>query len=319
MKYSLLTILLLLVVVSVAAPQPPAVRMTPEQYISTFKDAAIIDMKKTGVPASITLAQGMYESDCGNSDLATAANNHFGIKCHKEWSGNTFIKDDDTKDECFRKYNNVQQSYDDHSDFLRSRDRYAFLFNLEITDYKGWAHGLKKAGYATNPQYASKIIDLIERYDLQHLDRGENIPVASITKTPPAIIKEKKNDPIIVKKKETIIAQSGEINEVPYVLAGKNDSYISIAQKNDLLLWQLLKYNDADKNDGLQAKEIVYLKPKRNSTETEYHIVRNGETLRDISQQYGIKMRKICLRNNLSDRTELQPGDKIWLNKNKPD
>ncbi len=319
MKYSLLTILLLLVVVSVAAPQPPTVRMTPEQYISTFKDAAIIDMKKTGVPASITLAQGMYESDCGNSDLATAANNHFGIKCHKEWSGNTFIKDDDTKDECFRKYNNVQQSYDDHSDFLRSRDRYAFLFNLEITDYKGWAHGLKKAGYATNPQYASKIIDLIERYDLQHLDRGENIPVASITKTPPAIVKEKRNDPVIVKKKETIIAQSGEINEVPYVLAGKNDSYISIAQKNDLLLWQLLKYNDAEKNDGLQTKEIVYLKPKRNSTETEYHIVRNGETLRDISQQYGIKMRKICLRNNLSDRTELQPGDKIWLNKNKPD
>ena len=145
-------------------------RMSSQDYIARYKDDAIRDMQKTGVPASITLAQGMYESENGNSRLAREANNHFGIKCHKEWSGPTFIKDDDTKNECFRKYETVLESYDDHSNFLRTRERYRFLFDYEITDYKKWAYGLKKAGYATNPEYANKLIRIIEDNNLNELD-----------------------------------------------------------------------------------------------------------------------------------------------------
>ncbi len=317
MKYSLLSLLFMFFAVSTAAPQPTTGRMTPETYIAAFKDAAIADMKKTGVPASITLAQGIYESDCGNSDLAREANNHFGIKCHKEWNGNTFHKDDDAKDECFRKYNTVQQSYDDHSDFLRTRDRYAFLFNLDITDYKGWAHGLKKAGYATNPKYAHKIIELIERYSLQNLDRGETIPVASVTKTP-EYIKEKNTASTPARRKEIVIAQMGEINDIPFVRAKKNDSYVTIARDYDLKLWQVLKYNDVDKGDALNEKEIIFLKPKRNKADAEFHVVKRGETLHDISQLYGIKIKKLYSRNDLVKGEEPKPGVKIWLNKNKP-
>ena len=314
-------ILLLLILLSVSGftfSQADNNRMTPEQYITAFKDAAVADMKKTGVPASITLSQGMYESECGNSPLAREANNHFGIKCHKEWNGNTYHQDDDASDECFRKYNTVQQSYDDHSDFLRTRDRYAFLFNLDITDYKAWAHGLKKAGYATNPAYAQKIIDLIERYSLQGLDKGENIPVAAISKAPPIIIKEKNKPLTPIKRKETAIAEMGEINQVPYVRAKRNDSYLTLAQEYDLMLWQLLKYNDADKEDVLQERAIVFLKAKRNKTETEFHIVKRGETMHDIAQQHGIKLKKLCSRNNFAEGEDPKPGDKIWLNKSKP-
>lgn len=135
-----------------------------------IQEDAIKDMVKTGVPACITLAQGILESESGNSKLAQEANNHFGIKCHKEWEGKTFHQDDDARDECFRKYSTVLESYDDHSDFLKTRSRYAFLFELDVTDYKGWAHGLKKAGYATNPNYAHKLIDLIERYNLEAIN-----------------------------------------------------------------------------------------------------------------------------------------------------
>lgn len=318
MKYSLLISLLILSVAKAASPQPPEGRMSPEQYIAAFKDAAIADMKKTGVPASITLAQGIYESDCGNSTLATEANNHFGIKCHKEWKGGTFYKDDDAKDECFRKYNTVQQSYDDHSDFLRTRERYAFLFNLEITDYKGWANGLKKAGYATNPKYAIKLIDLIERYNLNNLDKGENLPVASVAKTP-VYVKEKEKQAMPVRRSESAIAQMGEINDIPYVKARKNDSYVTISRDYDLALWKVLKYNDANKGDGLKESEIIFLKPKRNRADAEFHIAKRGETLHDISQQYGIKLKKLYSRNYMAEGEALKPGEKIWLNKRKPD
>ena len=154
-----------------AQAQPAERRITREEYIEMYKDDAIREMLKSGVPASITLAQGILESGNGNSPLAVYAKNHFGVKCHKGWTGESMRLDDDEKNECFRKYETVYESFKDHSDFLVTRSRYAFLFDLKITDYKGWAKGLKKAGYATNPNYPSLLIDLIEKYELYNYDK----------------------------------------------------------------------------------------------------------------------------------------------------
>ena len=145
-----------------------------EVYISNFKDIAIAEMNQFGIPASITLAQGILESGNGESRLATEGKNHFGIKCHDNWNGETIIEDDDEKGECFRKYSKVADSYRDHSLFLTERERYSSLFDLSPTNYKAWAKGLKKAGYATNPKYPSLLIDLIEKYDLSRFDKGDS-------------------------------------------------------------------------------------------------------------------------------------------------
>lgn len=311
-----------------------AQRMTPEEYIRLYQDAAIQDMKKMGVPASITLAQGMYESDNGNSPLAKEANNHFGIKCHKEWNGPTYHQDDDAADECFRKYEAVQQSYDDHSEFLRTRDRYAFLFQLDQTDYKAWAHGLKKAGYATNPNYANKLIELIERYNLSEFDKGNarvSDPVyASAGKEVPAE-KHKENTHSNKKSAETsvtpapaatqlnlpVLTSENTINEVPFVRAKRGDSWLKIASDNHLELWEILEYNDADKNRTLRENDIVYLKPKKQRCEQSYHVVQKGENLYVISQLYGVRLSKLYQRNHLQAGTEPVPGTKLYLKMNK--
>src|SRR5215218_7448887 len=177
----------------VSANSMAETKNTREQYINKYKDDAVRDMKKTGVPASITLAQACLESQDGNSPLALEANNHFGIKC-ANWTGDTYIQDDDTRNECFRKYNDVLHSYDDHSDFLRTRPRYAELFLLDITDYTGWAKGLKKAGYATNPQYAERLIKIIEDNKLNELDHGRDLPLSTyepIASTRPEPVRKK--------------------------------------------------------------------------------------------------------------------------------
>jgi len=152
-------------------------KITVEEYIDKYQDLAISEMKKHRIPASIKMAQAILESGSGNSELAVKANNHFGIKCHKGWTGKTYHKDDDEKDECFRKYKSPEDSYRDHSHFLTSRDRYKSLFDLEITDYKGWAYGLKQAGYATNPRYPELLIRIIEVNGLTRLDAGRRLPV----------------------------------------------------------------------------------------------------------------------------------------------
>jgi LysM repeat protein len=294
--------------------QPDKYRMTQQDYIEKYKEDAIKDMRRTGVPACITLAQGLFESESGNSDLAREANNHFGIKCHKEWTGETFHKDDDEKNECFRKYNTVLESFDDHSNFLRTRDRYAFLFDLEMTDYKGWARGLKKAGYATNPEYAQKLIKIIEDFQLNELEKGEkNLP----------LIASAKNDPVEpVQKSETKIKAHTQSdtkqylyssNDVPYILAKAGDSYFSIANENNIRLWQVLKYNDVEKTDIPKEGEIVYLMPKRASANQKFHVVKEGEDLHFISQLYAVKLKKLYSRNHLSADDKLQEGQKIVL------
>lgn len=300
-------------------------RITPEMYIEMFKDAAIADMLKTGVPSSITLAQGMYESDYGNSPLAKGANNHFGIKCHKEWSGDTYHKDDDAPNECFRKYENVLQSYDDHSDFLRSRSRYHFLFELETTDYKGWSHGLKKAGYATNPSYASKIIGIIEKYNLSEFDaQGVKVPITADENASPTKVDTKSSTPkttgrIPVKNKKTVSdrktssTNANTVNGVPFVFAREGDTWVKISSENGIELWQVLEFNDAGKNDIIEAGQKVFIKSKRNSGEIFTHIFQEGETMYSISQQYGVKLSKLYKMNQLQPGATLAVGTKIYL------
>lgn len=295
-------------------------RMTPEEYIAKFKEAALLDMKKTGVPASITMAQGMYESDYGNSPLAKEANNHFGVKCHSEWNGATYHQNDDAPNECFRKYKSVVESYDDHSDFLRSRERYKSLFDLEITDYKGWAHGLKKAGYATNPEYAKKLIDIIERYNLSELDKGGN---------PLTVVKENVEEkprphrtPIFQNKVSQAhpaefnnLEGNSTINKVPFVKVEKGDSYLKISRQYNLELWQILDFNEADKNDLLHEGDIVFLKVKRARGEVATYKVREGDTMRSIAQLFGVKQKKLYQMNKMQPGTAIQPGQTLQLRK----
>jgi LysM repeat protein len=289
--------------------QPAHPRLTKEDYIQQYQRQALDEMKRAGIPASIKLAQAIVESDCGNSRLAMEANNHFGIKCHKEWMGDTFYQDDDEKDECFRKYNSVMESYRDHSEFLRTRPRYAFLFDLDITDYKGWAHGLKKAGYATNPNYAHQLIKVIEEYGLYELDRtGKAIPIG---KKETGAAREK--DTPASRADASAPAVAGYINNTPYVVARKGDTYYSLAVAHNMALWQLLRYNDAGKNDILTEGEVVFLKPKRKKAQVEWHVVAPGETLRSISQLYGIKLKKIYKYNKLTPGSSINPGERIRL------
>ena len=318
-KFALLTFLLGLFNTPSNAQDEP--RLTAEQYIAQFKEAAIADMKKTGVPASITMAQGMFESDYGNSALASIAKNHFGVKCHKDWGGDTYYMDDDAPNECFRKYNSVEESYDDHSNFLRTRDRYKFLFDLSISDYKGWANGLKQAGYATNPAYADKLIEIIERYNLQALDEGgtpQPIVDVKVEKN-----KEKKNvvnednKPIRVKVTPRVKMLNGlaTINNVPFVYVEKSDSYLKISKQYKLELWQILEYNEAEKNDILHIGDIVFLNPKKGRAEVETYTVKEGETMYDIAQAYGVRQKKIYQMNNIVPGTALTAGQELKMRK----
>lgn len=319
-KFALLTFLVgLFITPSIAQDEP---RLTAEQYISQFKEAAIADMKKTGVPASITMAQGMFESDYGNSSLAKIAKNHFGVKCHKDWGGDTYYMDDDAPNECFRKYNSVEESYDDHSNFLRTRDRYKFLFDLSISDYKGWAYGLKKAGYATNPAYADKLIEIIERYNLQVLDEGGTPqPIADVkvekNKEKKKDVVNEDNKPIRVKVTPRVKVLNGlaTINNVPFVYVEKSDSYLKIAKQYKLELWQILEYNEAEKNDILHIGDIVFLNPKKGRAEVETHTVKEGETMYDIAQAYGVRQKKIYQMNNIVPGTALTAGQELKMRK----
>lgn len=275
-------------------------KMTAEQYIENYKEDAIQEMKEHNIPASITLAQGMLESGNGNSELAVKANNHFGIKCHNDWKGETFIMDDDKKDECFRKYPTVLDSYNDHALFLTSRSRYAKLFDLKITDYKGWAKGLKEAGYATDPKYPERLINLIEKYELYHYD--------SPNKKTKKVKKEADKKPA----NENVKTQSREIFQLgikKYILIKEGDTFYKIAKETDKDLWQLYKYNDLTENDKLVPGEKLFLQPKRNKAKEPFHKVKDGETMRYISQFYGIKLKKLYQKNNMKPGEEPKAGD----------
>lgn len=291
-----------------------------ETYIQNFKDDAIKEMVMYTIPASITLAQGMLESSFGTSDLAKFANNHFGIKCHLEWEGPVFIKDDDKKDECFRKYETVLDSYTDHSLFIKSRPRYSSLFELNHTDYKGWAKGLKEAGYATDPRYEKQLLELIEAYKLYKYDIIDK--TALIGKNNTIKQAEKKQNILSVKKsseKET--TTSREILQdgiVKYIIIKQNDTFEKIARDTDKDLWQLYKYNDLSANDKLISGQKLYLQPKRNKAKESFHIVRKGETMRSISQLEGIKLKALYKKNNMKPGKEPKTGETLYMRKSKP-
>jgi LysM repeat protein len=313
-RFLSLSFIFILVASSVAQTQPAEERYSRLDYISMYRGAAVKEMLISGVPASITLSQGILESGDGNSTLARKANNHFGIKCH-EWTGETFHMDDDAKGECFRSYKSVFDSYDDHSQFLKTRSRYAGLFQLDKTDYKGWAKGLKDAGYATNPKYPELLIKIIEENSLYQYDLLTEVPKDFDT---PLVNAETKTTPS--KPESTAVASAGKIllhNRIKYITVQTGDTYFSICKKHEMVLWQILKYNDLSKDDTLTPGQKIYLQPKRNNGDEEFHIIKQGETMRDISQQHGIKLKTLYKKNNMVVGTQPKVGDKLNLKSKK--
>jgi hypothetical protein len=276
--------------------------LSSEDYIHKFHKMAIAEMHVYGIPASITLAQGILESGNGNSVLSVKSRNHFGIKCHKGWKGKKVYHDDDEEQECFRKYKKVADSYRDHSEFLKNRERYADLFTYKITDYKSWARGLKKAGYATHPEYATKLISLIERYDLGQYDTASK-------KGKRKVKKPKRKD-----RKEIFKSENG----LKYVLSNLGDTYDMLATEQSLWMWQLLEFNDLDLDVILQKDERVYLEFKKKRSKSEFHLVEEGETLYTISQLHGLQLAKLEHKNRLEWGEGIEIGQKIFLRKRKP-
>lgn len=279
-------------------------------YIDKFKNIAQEEMLRAGIPASITLAQGIHESSFGKSVLATGANNHFGIKCHKEWTGPGCNLDDDAKDECFRMYNSPEESYRDHSDFLTSRPRYASLFTLDRTDYKSWAYGLKQAGYATNPKYPEILIKLIENYGLHEYDNIQNMLAQKNTE--PKIVKQEAAS--TVEKATTLEWQDkGSFNGITCITVEDKTSPKAIAEKYNLSLKDLLVFNDMEEGDVFNAGERVYLAHKKKVGDAVFHTVKEGESMWQIAQQHGIQVRKLYEKNNMKMNDQPLAGETVYL------
>ena len=279
-------------------------KFTQKEYIDQYKSIAVSQMMQNKIPASIIMAQGILESGYGNSVLAQKANNHFGIKCH-DWKGETFFIDDDKPNECFRNYNTAGDSYKDHSEFLTGRSRYASLFTLQITDYKGWANGLKAAGYATNPKYPQLLIDLIERLKLDELDN-----VAIETSNPVRYIAN--TNKISMDNQHTVLIHA---NKIKYVVAKKGDTFYRISKEFQMGLWQLYKYNDfGNRKDVLEEGDIIYLQPKRKRSKSKSFSVTSPVSLRMISQLEGVKLKSLLDKNTVTSPDEiLSKGEKINL------
>lgn len=305
-------------------------------YIVQYSEIAMKKMQEYKIPASITVAQGIFESACGKSRLATEGNNHFGIKCHTEWTGDTILIDDDELQECFRKYASVEESYNDHSLFLTTRKRYSNLFELDIMDYKAWARTLKQDGYATNPQYADRLISLIERFNIARLDTlSQNNEHPDFTKVTSAQVVAQNTKPSTTptqpatkssKKIFTAIGNDYPTDESPFtyrkvfknnntyfVIAEKGDTYEKIAQDILVMAENLRKFNDAGEKDEPVENEIVYVEAKAHGNPARIHTVQAGETLRYISQRYGVQLRYLLKYNMLDENSIIHPGDQILL------
>lgn len=276
-------------------------------------------MKKYGIPASITLAQGILESGSGNSSLARKANNHFGIKCHKDWKGKTYIMDDDKKNECFRKYKSADDSFRDHSLFLTTRNRYADLFKLKILDYKGWAKGLKKAGYATNPKYPQLLIKIIEENQLYKFDKGitpdyltnQDIPETPITTSSPPLPLASNYELVEIWETGRKLYQNNGVN---FIFAKAGDSFTEIAADFEIYSWQIPKYNEIEKNAVPYEGQMLYLEKKsRKNKEAGTHIVKSGEDMHHISQLYGIQLKHLYKMNGMKEGTNAPAGKTLKL------
>jgi LysM repeat protein len=291
-------------------------------YINRYKDIAMNEMNRTGIPASITLAQGMIESDYGRSELASRANNHFGIKCHN-WNGPSVYHNDDRRNDCFRKYNNPDESFRDHSDFLTTGSRYSFLFDLPAEDYKGWARGLKKAGYATNPDYANMLIRKIEAENLTIYDKGFTRPVKSVQTTDNSRQVVSTSQPAASTGSEVLVYRTSRImenNRIEYVIVKEGDTRESLEKEFKLLRWELPRYNDLENDFEVIPGQTLYLQPKRDKADVgnETYTTREGDSMLIVAQKYGIKLKSLYEMNRLDPGSEPAPGTKLWLRSMKP-
>ena len=300
-------------------------KITRAEYLERYKGIAIAHMEKYGIPASIKMAQAMLESDNGNSRLAREANNHFGIKCKSDWTGKTISHDDDASGECFRRYDSAEESWIDHSEFLDKGSRYQFLFELDPMDYKAWAHGLKKAGYATNPRYPDLLIQIIEDNELYLLDRGEQVPIEDI------IAHEESRKP----KLDYYMLESEQVDIDNYVISmfnlngyeiySNNGSRFIVAREGDDLskisnlfgisAKRLRKFNDLTIGQEITSGNMVYIESKNGRSDSGeiLHTVREGETLHSISQHYGIRLKSLARRNHYDPDVKLFAGQQIKL------
>lgn len=332
----------------IAASVVHAQTISIEEYVNTYKEIAMKEMIRTGVPASITLAQGIVETENGNSKLVKKSNNHFGIKCKETWTGPSVSHDDDAPGECFRKYGNAEESYIDHSNFLRTRKHYDFLFTLDPVDYKAWAYGLKKAGYATNPKYPELLIKYIETYGLNDYsliamgkkkDEGSVVakteppavtpqttvqtnPVAVSEKKPAAQQPQTVTAPVAAspavkqeEKKPAVQYPSGEfkINETRVVFAAKGTPFLAIAQQYNVPLKYIFDFNDLKEKEAVEKDQLVYLQRKRRTGASQFHVVADGESLYDIAQQQGIRLDALMQLNFLTFNQQPAIGEQLYL------
>lgn len=298
-----LRILSFLLILSFTAPVFGASqRKVPayEKYIRQYGNLAVQHQKKFRIPASITLAQGLLESGAGQSELARKSNNHFGIKCHSDWRGGRVYHDDDLRGECFRKYKNPEQSYEDHARFLADRPRYASLFKLRVTDYKGWARGLQKCGYATDRAYANRLIKIIEDYELYRYDTAKGNKGNSGNKKPAAVV-----------SRYTVY----RTNDLLYVYSNGKDSFDDIAASLGFRVKDLKKYNEVPEDFPLQKGDIVYLeKKKKKADKPNYdHVVQVGESMHSIAQKYGIQIKSLYKMNKKYKDYIPEEGDVLKL------
>lgn len=293
------------------------------EYIKKYSHLAIKEMNQYGIPASITIAQGLLESGYGKSRLATSANNHFGIKCKSTWTGDKIYHDDDEAQECFRVYACVEDSYNDHSVFLKSNQRYAFLFDFGVADCESWAHGLKKSGYATNPRYAYLLLDIIERYDLTQLDKGyeakmigslnDKLVAEIVKKDKPTTRQEIEDNPLLEPKYTFGGMKVYRNNKSDFVLSVEGDTYRSIAQRLNMSPEKLARYNDAKVDNPVGRVVYIQRKAAKGPRGLNTHIIKENETMYSISQRYGISFKWLCNMNDKARGESPRVGERIRL------
>jgi LysM repeat protein len=324
------------------------------EYIQTYAPLAIREMNRTGFPASIKIAQGIHESGAGKSQLVKKSNNHFGLKCKSNWTGGKVYHDDDERGECFRQYQQAEESYADHSDYLKSQERYASLFELDPNDYEGWSWGLKKAGYATSPVYAQTLIKYIENYQLNLLndyatgdeedeidlssyftalnEQRSEIPGSKTSMSSGPSIDEENNVLKDVEKKNSNTHDANKksashlkssknkentvfkINGLKVMEVEKGTSLLALARQNKLQLSSLIAFNDLPSNTtNLKENQLIFLQAKKKTGKNNFHKVRRGETLYEISQLEGIKLSSLRQLNKLKKGMEPKVGQQLNL------
>jgi hypothetical protein len=288
-----------------------------EEYIKRYYLLAIAEMERSGIPASITLAQGCWESQNGFSRLATEGNNHFGIKCKSDWKGKKIYHDDDARHECFRKYAHAEASYIDHSNFLMSSPRYSFLFKLDPKDYVSWAKGLKQAGYATDPTYAERLIKIIEDFKLYVYDEyGDNRQMIALTKDQEKTKSGKASINNTNKASRHIEMRNG----LRTIVVAEGDTYESLTKLYNLKDWEIYTYNDFGKGRQPRPSEILYIQKKYRKANQQHkqHVTENGDTMHYISQMYGIQLKPLLKRNRMKFGDEPAAGQIVYLHSKRP-